>query len=66
MASANGGGVREGARTVALQDGADTDGDGLTLGGNLNQAYTVKLPQELPHSHYTSTWSFSIMLLTIS
>merc|ERR1719219_547246 len=35
LASANGAGIGEGAGTVALQDGADREGDGLTLRGNL-------------------------------
>ena len=35
LASANGARIGEGAGTVALQDGADREGDGLALGGNL-------------------------------
>ena len=35
LASANSAGVGEGAGTVALQDGADRDSDGLALRGNL-------------------------------
>merc|ERR1719219_2445669 len=35
LASANSAGVGEGAGTVALQDGADSDSDGLALRGNL-------------------------------
>ena len=37
LASANGAGIGEGVGTVALQDGADRDSDGLTLRGNLEQ-----------------------------
>merc|ERR1719219_1484123 len=35
LADANGAGIGEGAGTVALKDGADREGDGLTLRGNL-------------------------------
>ena len=41
LAGANGAGIGEGAGTVALQDGADREGDGLTLRGNLEQALKI-------------------------
>ena len=37
LASANGAGIGEGAGTIALKDGADREGDGLTLRGNLKE-----------------------------
>merc|ERR1719471_1214395 len=41
LASANSAGIGEGAGTVALQDGADRDSDGLTLRGNLELLHHV-------------------------